>query len=964
MATPTPPDRSRCPVCGNRLGSSRCDGCGAELRGPLGTELWDVDRRLHQLGVRRVELVGQLRAVARVAAPAPSEVSGWAAPSPAAASPVDRRPPPPGWAAPPPGPAPWPGPQADAGAPFPPAAPPARPAYEEQPAGPEVSSILLGLGVTLLVLAALVFAAVSWNRIGPLGQGALLVGLTAAVAFGTDRAARRGLTGTAEALGVLTVVLGPLVAQAVRLTVDLPQIDDRTWSNWSSWSWWPAAIVVIGVAAIGFGRAVGVRSPRYLGVALVQIGLPIWVALAPVSPFVVVLVLLAQATLVAMGPAFRDRDASVRRIWGTGATLTWLTASLLALGWGAVDGDEARRVAAVVALTASAASAGVITWRSRDRAELTGAAALGAAVLTHLAIGRALIGVVDDAAVWAMEGVIAAGGLLVADRLRGPAGSPAAARSAAVATVSSLVAAIAALPVLVLGAAAASAALSGAPWRSVAGHGVEVNTWSVLDPAWATMLAGLGALGLGWAAAHRWLARSVVAVGLAGLAAIAAVTVPVLAGAPVAVVGGLALAAAVVLAGAAWRPASRGLAAASASSLLIGLVWAAPNPGLALVAVAVAAGLGLAAVVRGTRVDDAVLAGAGATLGALAVVVDAAVAVHVGLIGSWDDGSTPWTRATAAIVAALLGAGLPVLDRVILAPRRAKLASTPAEVTSPAPPPAPAGPAAGPEADPGALPGWALPSGWLGPAPAAGASPVPSPSRAHAAEVVAPVAGAWLAGAHVVALLGISSAGGQGARSVTTATSLALAAGAAALGLVAALLARRTPRWWWWAAAAGAEALVLTWYRLAEAEVATVEAYTLPAASLVGVVAWLAARSRPGGVASARSWELEGVALALALGPTAAVALADPGVARQAIGLVAGAVLLASGATWRRRAPIDVGAVAVVVLGLQVLAPYAAEIPRWISLGAVGAVLVALGATFEERRRDLHQARRRYASLR
>jgi len=51
-----------------------------------------------------------------------------------------------------------------------------------------VSSILLGLGTALLVVAALVFAAVSWSRLGALGQGALLVGLTGVVALATDRA--------------------------------------------------------------------------------------------------------------------------------------------------------------------------------------------------------------------------------------------------------------------------------------------------------------------------------------------------------------------------------------------------------------------------------------------------------------------------------------------------------------------------------------------------------------------------------------------------------------------------------------------------------------------------------------------------------------------------------------------------------------------------------------------------------
>lgn len=890
-----PPDRTRCPACGARLGGSRCGACGAELSGPVGIALWDVEDRLYRLAVRRTELVGRLRADASALAPATA--------APPAPGLLDHRPPPPvagfpGWATATPAPAPG-------------------GAHDDRSAGPEVSSILLGLGVTLLVLAALVFAAVSWNRIGPLGQGALLVGLTAAVALGTDRAVRRGLTGTAEALGVLTVVLGPLVAQAVRLTVDLPRINDRTWANWSSWSWWPAAIVVIGAAAVGFGRAVGVRSPRYLGVVLVQVGLPVWVALAPVPPTAIALVLLAQATLVGTGPAFRDRDPVLRPIWAGGAALTWATAMLTALAWAVAEGGRgADRIVAVALLAAGAGSAGVVSWRARDRADLSGATALAAAVTGHLAVARGLVGAVDDGAVWAAGGAVAAGGLAVADRLRGPSGTAAAARSGAVAAVSVVASAVAALPVLLLGSAAASAALSGAPWRSVASHPVEVDTWSVLDPAWAVMLAGLLALALAVVASHQWIGRRAAVVGVTALAVVGASTVPVLAGATVGVVCGLALVVAAVAGLAGRERRSPAMALLSLGALALGVVWAAPNPGLLLVALVLGVGLGVAGAVQGTAADDAARAAIGAALASTSLVVGTGVAVHGVVVGPWGAGSSPWVGAAVSIVAAVAVGALPLLATVpVAAAARRRL-------------------------DEG------------------------EPTGAGAVDVVGPVAAAVLAGAHALGLVVAASADGGGAAALATPITVSLAVGAAASGVGAALTARRRPGWWGWAAAAGGEALVLTWYRLAIADVATVEAYTVPAAAVVGIVAWLAARGRPGGVAGARSWELEGTALALLLVPTALAAVADPGIVRQAVGLVAGAALLAAGAAWRRRAPIDVGAAIVGVLGLQVVAPYAAEIPRWISLGTVGAVLVALGATFEERRRDLHQARRRYGALR
>ena len=61
--------------------------------------------------------------------------------------------------------------------------------------GPGLSSLLLGLGVALLVTAAIIFAAVTWNRLGAVGQGALLVGLTVVAGAATGLAQRRRLVG-------------------------------------------------------------------------------------------------------------------------------------------------------------------------------------------------------------------------------------------------------------------------------------------------------------------------------------------------------------------------------------------------------------------------------------------------------------------------------------------------------------------------------------------------------------------------------------------------------------------------------------------------------------------------------------------------------------------------------------------------------------------------------------------------
>jgi len=793
------------------------------------------------------------------------------------------------------------------------------------PAGPiptgglEVSSILLGLGVALLVLAAIVFAAVSWSRIGAVGQGVLLVGLTAATALATDRAARRRLSGTAEALGVLTVVLAPLVAQALRIAVDLPAGDDRTWANWLEWSWWPIALTATGAAALVFGRAVGVWSPRYLGVVLVQVGPALWVALAPVSLLVLVVALAAQAAVVALGLAFDDPDRTTRTIWTWGAVTVWSVALLVALSLAGADVDlsAGRHLAAVVALAACVATAGVVAWRYRDRTGWSDGAYAATSAIALVAVGRALGGLVPDLAWWPVMGAVAAGGLLTADRMAGV-------RATGVRVVSWAGVVIAAAPVAdgalaVLGAVGATTE----PWRSVAADPVVVDT-TIFDQAWVSVVAGTAALGLALGAARRHLDRRVVTAGVIALGALLALTTPALAGGPLVLVTGLTLATAIALAVLAWDSAERsGLAGGSLAVLGLGVVWAAPNPGLALVAGLVAFGLGAGAVVRGVQVDELELAAPGAALAAVALAAD------VGL-SAWDLGADgAWTWATVSITAAVVAAALPLSGLR----RMASVASSPAAPFEPS-----------------------------GPAPAAAPAPAPPLEARSAADLAAEVAAAVLLVTHLIGLPAIVAAADGGR--FTAPVTLSLAVGVAALAAIAGRLSTAAARWIPWTVAAAVEGLVLVWFRLAEADVTTVEAYTLPLAALLGAIAWLAARTRPDGLEKAPSWSLEGPALAMALLPTALIALVDPGVARQAVGLVAGASLLGLGASLRRRAPLDVGAAVVVVLGLQVLAPYADAVPRWISLGAVGAALVAMGATFEQRRHDLHQAKRHYSSLR
>jgi hypothetical protein len=154
------------------------------------------------------------------------------------------------------------------------------------------------------------------------------------------------------------------------------------------------------------------------------------------------------------------------------------------------------------------------------------------------------------------------------------------------------------------------------------------------------------------------------------------------------------------------------------------------------------------------------------------------------------------------------------------------------------------------------------------------------------------------------------------------------------------------------------------WLQLASAGVTTAEAYSLPLAAVVlgaglFVDRWSEARGE-----HLESWLVEGPGLVVAFAPTVVLAFTDPGLVRPLGGLIAGALVLALGAVSGRKAPVDVGAAAVIVLGLRQLAPVMGDLPSWLIIGATGAFLLALGATFEQRRRQLHDTRARYAALR
>jgi membrane-bound ClpP family serine protease len=73
--------------------------------------------------------------------------------------------------------------------------------------------------------------------------------------------------------------------------------------------------------------------------------------------------------------------------------------------------------------------------------------------------------------------------------------------------------------------------------------------------------------------------------------------------------------------------------------------------------------------------------------------------------------------------------------------------------------------------------------------------------------------------------------------------------------------------------------------------------------------------------------------------------------------VVAGAVAITViGALTHRQAPFVLGAACLLFVVGARLSPYAPLLPRWVTLAAAGLVLLVVGATYERRRQQAHEA--------
>jgi hypothetical protein len=153
---------------------------------------------------------------------------------------------------------------------------------------------------------------------------------------------------------------------------------------------------------------------------------------------------------------------------------------------------------------------------------------------------------------------------------------------------------------------------------------------------------------------------------------------------------------------------------------------------------------------------------------------------------------------------------------------------------------------------------------------------------------------------------------------------------------------------------AGVRRLVIaTWLWLAAYGVDHVEAYTLPAAAVALVAGWTQRRTAGG----SHSWIAYGPGLVLAFVPSLVLVIGAGGVVRPVVVLVAAAVAVAVGVLARLQAPVVVGAVTLVVVALDTLAPVVGRLPRWAVVLVVGVACVWAGATFERRLRDVRRGK-------
>lgn len=966
-----------------------CTSCGLRLQGPEAERLRSVDAALHRLSLERRSLIEALQAGR------PHEAPPEAAAPPAATT-AWLAPPSRNWA-PPPRPGGW------AGSDEPPLPPPSRRhAHSEFPgdggAPPlQIQNVLLSLGAFSLIVAAVVFLAVTWRGLSAPTKSLTLVGLTLVFAAITRVLRRRSLSSTSEAIAAVTVMLGVADAYAIRIGL---------FTGVSRSVFWGVASAVLALVLVGFASWSGAVVGRLAAVVLVQLSAPLLAAGRSPSNTVLLGVLLLQSLAVLAILSRRPTmDRLVVRILRGGAGVAW-TAGIAGAARLALTTEASRPLAAGLLVVAGVV-AGVVAWRWPEEAELQG-------IASTVAAASALAAATTLAARW-LDGTglafTVAGSAVVLGVAVAQIGRRWATGPAVLAGAVAIGASAPAWPEL-------GAALQ-APWSAVSQSGAwslsadrVARSVGVPHPIGAgpgSALGFLALLGLGVVGARVRIGRMASRWMLASLGGLVAFVVPFAVGASLWGATLILLASAALVGGAVlWRFA-RGVPTEELLpwwALVVGvggqgLTWALQAPGLTLAAVSTVAVIAGAAVVVAVRRAAPPVAYAATAVMSVSLSGSVPVALHVlgaspavgwtvlGVVAAVVSGpcfNVRYRSIGAEARAVPLGAkvvglagGVAGASYVVAAVGAISLVSRPAV--------------------PGLLAG-ILGAGALaalliaglsirrelveGTSMATAASALLSLGAAGAAAVQAGLAPAsvWLvvlvatAALTLIAMLSeittlpVDVAGaldGSAAVVATIALGALVAVGRAnqisigllvvtiALGAAATRPSRRPA-----VAGAAVGALVLLWQRLALAGVTTAEAFTLPAAVFLGSVAIWGHRRAP----DESSWTTWGPALVVGLGPSVLLALRDPGLLRPVATVIAAAAVTLVGARWQRRAPMAIGAAALVALGAQQLGPFVRQLPRWVTFAAVGTLLLLVGASYERRRAQLVGLRAHYRRLR
>jgi hypothetical protein len=810
------PDATRCPQCTAVLaGTGACGACGLRLTGPEAARLWEVDSELLRLDAARRPLLAErasLLAALRgeVAEPGSAPAAVTAAVAPAAPEWTPQR----------------------------------------------TSNALLGLGGLLLAVAALVFAAVTYERLGAGGRAVVLLTLTVLAGLAVPRVRLRGLTSTAETLTAVTLVLAALDAYGLR---KLGLADGTAPLRYAAGS-----AAVLAVLSAGYAALVPVRLARLAAVLLAQLPLPLVLVEAepPTATAALWLVGLAAADLAAVHLLRHRSRARQDVLTLTAACTAVVTAGALLCAAFAALGTQPGAGAIALLGCAGLLTGGAALARDVGLRVLLSALPVGVTALAAHALARPELSEAQSPLVPVAVALLAvqAAALLPRALRTGPVLGAWAVAAAAVAAIAESVVVAVVAPLSWLAE----------PWSLAAGGDARAAlapalSWAgtVLTPV-VLVAAATAAVG-GGLALHRLTAVSVPA---GALAVAAAVLVPLGLDLPYGVTLAwlVALGAALALVP---RPATLDLAAGAAATavLLLGVVWSLADRTATLsvlpAVAAVMAGVALRAALPLARSTAAALAGLAAT--AELAAVGAATGLTVDQVGGL-------LLAAVAVLAAL--------------------------------------------ADPR-----------LGAARRSGVEAAAVVSGASAVLLAAPDAG-WLSWT---------------------------LAGLALVALAAALRPDRRVA----AVAGGLLLSASSWVRLADAGVTDPEPYVLPLALLALVLGHLRRQADP----ATRSFAAYGPGLSVLLVPSLLASYVGSPLWRPLSLAGVALVVVLLGARTGLQAPLAIGGGVLAADAVLLLAPYAAAMPRWLVLGAAGTLLVAVGATYEQRLRELGRLRERYDAL-